>query len=216
VGYTNAGKSTLLNRLTGAEVYAENQLFATLDPTSRFLELPSGRQVLLTDTVGFIRNLPHHLVAAFRSTLEQVREADLLLHVVDSSHPEASEQMGAVEKVLTELEAAHLPTLVVLNKADQVKTPILEVGGEVIRISAFHDEDLLRLKEKIEQMLKQEHVEGTVDIPVERGEWISALYRHAEVLHSDVMDLTIQIQFRISRHEWERFPGELKSCLRLK
>ena len=89
VGYTNAGKSTLLNRLTGSDVLSEDRLFATLDPTSRFLRLPSGEQVLLTDTVGFIRRLPHHLVAAFRSTLEQVKEADLLLHVVDASHPEA-------------------------------------------------------------------------------------------------------------------------------
>src|SRR5690606_19432231 len=100
VGYTNAGKSTLLNRLTGADAYVENQLFATLDPTSRSLKLPNGREVIVTDTVGFIRNLPHDLVAAFRATLEEVKEADCILHVVDSSSPVRDEQMRVVRQVL--------------------------------------------------------------------------------------------------------------------
>nr|WP_280139782.1 GTPase HflX [Lihuaxuella thermophila] len=215
VGYTNAGKSTLLNRLTGSEVYAENQLFATLDPTTRLLQLPSGKKVLLTDTVGFIRNLPHQLVAAFRSTLEQVTVADLLLHVVDASHPEAGEQMEAVEKVLKELGAAHLPILTVYNKADRTDlTPGRETDETSIHISAFDDQDILRLKEKIEQVIFHEQIEGRAEIPVERGEWISALYRSAEILSSKVTELSIQIEFRLPLHEFERLSPELKRYIR--
>src|SRR5271165_6343151 len=120
VGYTNAGKSTLLNRLTGAEVLAENKLFATLDPTTRRLRLPTNQNVLLTDTVGFIRKLPHGLVEAFKATLEEVVQADLLLHVVDASHPEAEAQIQAVEGVLKDIGADGKPTLMVFNKVDQL------------------------------------------------------------------------------------------------
>ncbi len=180
VGYTNAGKSTLLNRLTGAGVKEEDRLFATLDPTSRFLDLPSGEKVLLTDTVGFIRNLPHHLVAAFRSTLEQVREADLLLHVVDGSHPEAMEQMKAVDQVLDDLGAGEVPVLTVFNKADREAGAILSAEGETIRISAYDADDRERLKEKIDQVLNAVQIHGSAEIPVSRGEMISNLYRAAE------------------------------------
>lgn len=215
VGYTNAGKSTLLNRLTGANVLAENQLFATLDPTSRFLELPSGQHVLLTDTVGFIRNLPHQLVAAFRSTLEQVKEADLLLHVVDSSHPEAREQMEAVEKVLTELEAAHIPTLTVLNKADQAEQPRVEVSEkEIIRVSACNQEDLARLKQRVEQLLTQEKFVGRAILPVERGDWISTLYRAAEIISFKAEGLMMEIEFRLPKRQFERLSPEIRACIK--
>ena len=120
VGYTNAGKSTLLNTLTGADVLAENKLFATLDPTTRRLRLPTNQNVLLTDTVGFIRKLPHGLVEAFKATLEEVVQADLLLHVVDVSHPQAEEQFNAVDAVLKEIGADGKPTLMVFNKMDQL------------------------------------------------------------------------------------------------
>jgi GTP-binding protein HflX len=119
VGYTNAGKSTLLNTLTGAEVLAEDMLFATLDPTTRRLRLPSNQNVLLSDTVGFIRKLPHGLVEAFKATLEEVVEADLLIHVVDTSHPNAPQQMEAVNAVLSEIGAQEKPTLMVFNKIDK-------------------------------------------------------------------------------------------------
>jgi GTP-binding protein HflX len=122
VGYTNAGKSTLLNALTGAATLAEDMMFATLDPTTRRLRLPSNQSVLLTDTVGFIRKLPHRLVEAFKATLEEVVRADLLLHVVDISHPQAEEQILAVNAVLEEIGAAGKPTLMVFNKTDRLVT----------------------------------------------------------------------------------------------
>ena len=119
VGYTNAGKSTLLNALTGAAVLAEDKLFATLDPTTRRLRLPTNQNVFLTDTVGFIRKLPHGLVEAFKATLEEVVQAELLVHVVDVSHPQAAEQIAAVNQVLAEIGAGGKPTLMVFNKIDQ-------------------------------------------------------------------------------------------------
>src|SRR5207344_3554785 len=122
VGYTNAGKSTLLNKLTGADVLAKDILFATLDPTTRRLRLPTNQNVLLTDTVGFIRKLPHGLVEAFKATLEEVVQADLLLHVVDVSHPQAEEQILAVDAVLKEIGAQGKPVLMVLNKVDRLET----------------------------------------------------------------------------------------------
>lgn len=213
VGYTNAGKSTLLNRLTGAEVMEEDRLFATLDPTSRFLDLPSGEKVLLTDTVGFIQNLPHHLVAAFRSTLEQVREADLLLHVVDASHLEALEQMKAVERVLEELGASEIPVLTVFNKADQAKEKILTAEGETIRISAWNTSDRERLKEKVDAMLNATQVYGSAEIPVSRGEVISQLYQVAEVVHSEVSDLMLKVDFRLPLRRYDRMSPEMKAWI---
>src|SRR5947199_5671036 len=124
-GYTNAGKSSLLNRLTGAGVLVENALFATLDPTVRRAETPDGRLFTLADTVGFVRHLPHQLVEAFRSTLEEVAEADLVLHVVDGAHPDPLGQLAAVREVLAEIEAQHVPELVVVNKADATDTATL-------------------------------------------------------------------------------------------
>ena len=120
VGYTNAGKSTLLNSLSGADIYSADQLFATLDPTTRRITLPGGREVLVTDTVGFIQKLPTTLVAAFRATLEEIAEADLLLHVVDITHECAQEQVAAVMSVLAELGATELPIVTALNKVDRL------------------------------------------------------------------------------------------------
>ncbi|MDB6129155.1 MAG: GTPase HflX, partial [Verrucomicrobiales bacterium] len=130
VGYTNAGKSTLLNSLTGAEVLAEDKLFATLDPTTRRLRLPTNQNVLLTDTVGFIKKLPHGLVEAFKATLEEVVQADLLLHVVDVSHPQAEEQVLAVNTVLDEIGASGKPTIMVFNKIDR-----FDCGEKLERLS---------------------------------------------------------------------------------
>jgi GTPase len=150
VGYTNAGKSTLLNRLTSASTLTEDQLFATLDPTTKQLQLPSGMPVLITDTVGFIQNLPTTLVAAFRSTLEEVKEADLLLHVMDSTDENIDVYMDVVHRLLAELEAAHIPVIHVYNKKDRVPADGLVVHEEDLYISAFHEHDLQRVKDTID------------------------------------------------------------------
>jgi GTPase len=161
VGYTSAGKSTLLNALSGSDVYVDPKLFATLDPTTRRVTLPSGRGVLLTDTVGFIRHLPHHLVAAFRATLEETIVSDLLLHVVDISHPRSEEQIAAVNEVLQELGVASKPTVTVLNKIDRVKDTfrlreLVAQRPNHIYISALTGDGLPQLRAKIEQVLERE------------------------------------------------------------
>jgi GTP-binding protein HflX len=161
VGYTSAGKSTLLNALSGSEVYADPKLFATLDPTTRRINLPNNRPVLITDTVGFIRKLPTHLVAAFRATLEETIEADLLLHVVDASHPHMREQIDAVFTVLEDLGAAGKPTIMVLNKSDLVKDTyklrdMVAHERDAIYISALTGDGLPQLLQKIQQVLERE------------------------------------------------------------
>jgi GTP-binding protein HflX len=149
VGYTNAGKSTLLNRITGAEVLAENKLFATLDPTTRRLRLPTNQNILLSDTVGFIRKLPHDLVEAFKATLEEVVQADLLLHVVDVSHPQCDEQIEAVNAVLREIGAEGKATLMVFNKIDKAEPQtvrrLLELHHPSVAISAQSGEGVPQL-----------------------------------------------------------------------
>ena len=161
VGYTSAGKSTLLNALSGSEVFVDPKLFATLDPTTRRIELPNGRPILLTDTVGFIRKLPTHLVAAFRATLEEMGEAELLLHVVDASHPRMREQIEAVFMVLEDLGVAGKPMVTVLNKSDRVKDTyrlrdIVARERDTIYISALTGDGLLQLRQKIQQVLERE------------------------------------------------------------
>jgi GTP-binding protein HflX len=159
VGYTNAGKSTLLNTLTGAQILAEDLLFATLDPTSRRFRLPQGTQVVLTDTVGFIRHLPAALLKAFASTLEELSEADLLLHVIDRANPTWKEQAEVVDKLLHELDLAHIPCLRLYNKADLLEQRP-EPTGEAFSISATHSQGLEELLERIEAMFSKRASEG--------------------------------------------------------
>ncbi|MFP3391188.1 GTPase HflX [Brevibacillus sp. SIMBA_040] len=178
VGYTNAGKSTILNQLTGANTLQEDKLFATLDPTTRQLSLPSGLEVLLTDTVGFIQDLPTSLVAAFRSTLEGVKEADLILHVVDSHHPDLQVHMEVVYRILRELKAEEIPQLVVFNKADILpEGTYLPRTEESILISAMRQDDLRKLMERIESFALASFNEMTLKVPVERGDILSLLHR---------------------------------------
>jgi len=156
IGYTNAGKSTLLNGLTKSRVYVENKLFATLDPTSRRLRFPRERNILITDTVGFLRNLPQDLLDAFRATLEESKEAALLLHVIDLSHPRFEEQMEAVEKILEELELNRIPLLRVFNKVDKVDPEIANRLGQAfgaVCISALDPGTFPPLLEKVEEKL---------------------------------------------------------------
>lgn len=161
VGYTNAGKSTLLNKLTGAGVLEEDKLFATLDPTTRNLKLPSKQEILLTDTVGFIRKLPHHLIEAFRSTLEEAKYADIILHVVDASNPQVDEQMYIVYETLTNLEVKDKPIITAFNKQDKiVGESILRDfrADHIVRISAKHGDGLDGLQEVIEEVLRGQKV----------------------------------------------------------
>jgi GTP-binding protein HflX len=187
VGYTNAGKSTVFNALTGGEVLASERMFATLDPKLRQLSLPSRRKVLLSDTVGFIRNLPHSLVTSFRATLEEVERAELLLHIRDAASPTLVEQRAQVEAVLTELEVNKKPTLQVLNKIDLLHgTSVLEagvqVGGEVA-VSGMTGDGLQELLQAIDGALTADPLE-TVEfrIPQAEGRVIAALERGATTL----------------------------------
>lgn len=161
VGYTNAGKSTLLNTLTGAGVLEEDKLFATLDPTTRNLKLPSKQEILLTDTVGFIRKLPHHLIEAFRSTLEEAKYADIILHVVDASNPQVDEQMHIVYETLTNLEVKNKPIITAFNKQDQVEGEgILRDfrADHIVRISAKYGDGLEQLQRVIEEVLRGQKI----------------------------------------------------------
>ena len=161
VGYTNAGKSTLLNTLTGAGVLEEDKLFATLDPTTRNLKLPSKQEILLTDTVGFIRKLPHHLIEAFRSTLEEAKYADIILHVVDASNPQVDEQMHIVYETLTNLEVKNKPIITAFNKQDQVEGDgILRDfrADHIVRISAKYGDGLEQLQRVIEEVLRGQKI----------------------------------------------------------
>ncbi len=181
VGYTNAGKSTLLNSMTGATVYAADQLFATLDTTTRRLNLPGGKTVLLSDTVGFIQKLPTTLIAAFRATLEEVTQADILIHVVDLSHPNAREQIEAVEDTLAEIEVPRIPRILALNKADmwegQIPSDYWEHGyNAVIPVSAREGTGLATLIAEIEHILVEQMVEVSVHIPYKQGALLAQIH----------------------------------------
>ena len=186
VGYTNAGKSTLLNALSGANVYAANQLFATLDPTTRRVTLPGGREVLFTDTVGFIQKLPTALVAAFRATLEEIAEADLLLHVVDITHENAQQQAATVLQVLQEIQATGQPILTALNKVDQLPEPELIPGlladmPDAVAISALKGQGLDVLRERIDEVLTEELVQVEVMIPYQRGDLLGLFHQRGVI-----------------------------------
>jgi GTP-binding protein HflX len=192
VGYTNAGKSTLLNRLCGADVLVENRLFSTLDPRTRQLSLPGGETVLLTDTVGFVRKLPHQVVEAFRSTLEEVCESDLIVHVVDGSAPDFEGQVDAVRTVLGEIGAERVPELLVVNKADSVATLGVEACQEARLLMAAHEGSVMvsaRTGEGIDQLLvamgDRLRVGDRVielEIPWTRGDVLAAVHREGEIV----------------------------------
>lgn len=182
VGYTNAGKSTLLNRLSGAGVLAEDRLFATLDPTTRKIELPNGNECLMTDTVGFIQKLPTQLVASFRATLEEINDSSLLIHLVDISHPLAKEQMEAVDSVLAELSVEHIPQLIVWNKIDRADKESMRRAeaasrGDVVCISAFTGEGVDALCKAIQEKLKDSLVWVDVLVPYMKGEFVNVVHR---------------------------------------
>ena len=205
VGYTNAGKSTLLGRLSGAEVVVADQLFATLDPMTRRISLPSGRGALLTDTVGFIQKLPAMLVAAFRATLEEVAEADLLLHVVDISHPQALAQARAVRATLEEVGAESIPVVTALNKVDRLSDPReaeawIDEFDRAVTVSAATGAGLPALLAAIEHELYQGMVPVDVGLPYEAGRLLSLMHEHGRVDRTEHTGSMIHVVGRVPRH----------------
>ncbi len=211
VGYTNAGKTTLLNRLTGAAATAQNQLFTTLDPLARRLRLPAGETVVLTDTVGFLHHLPHHLIEAFKATLEETRDADLLLHVLDASHPLVSEHAAAVEEVLAGLQMKDKSTMTVLNKCDRIadaqRVAALELAYQPsAATSATTGQGLEALLSLIEHQLGLLLVEpASLRIPAERSDLVALIYRSGQVVRRQELDGSVELLARI--------PGTLKALL---
>lgn len=215
VGYTNAGKSTLLNALSGAGVFVEDKLFATLDPTTRRITLPNGQKVLLTDTVGFIQKLPTQLVAAFRATLEELGEADLLLHVLDITHPNAAEQAETVSRVLDELGLGDKPVLTALNKIDKIAaeaqsglvTPevleavrkVAEPYEDMVAISAEQGTGLEQLLAKIAEVLGREMVDITVLLPYSAGDLATLFHERGQVEAEEYRKEGTRIKGRLPR-----------------
>jgi GTP-binding protein HflX len=200
-GYTNAGKSSLLNRLTGAGVLVENALFATLDPTVRKARTPSGRVFTLTDTVGFVRRLPHQLVEAFRSTLEEVAEADLILHVVDGSHPDPEGQLQAVRQVFAEIGAQGVPEVVVVNKAD-VTDPIVlsrlqRKERHLVAVSALTGEGLPQLLQVLEDEVPRFDTVIEVVLPYASGGLVSRIHDEGEILSEEHLETGTRLKARV-------------------
>jgi GTP-binding protein HflX len=205
-GYTNAGKSTLMNALTRSDVVVANQLFATLDPTVRKIQLPSGRGATLSDTVGFVSKLPHDLVEAFRSTLEEVARATLIVHVADASSPELANQIDAVREVLAEIGAARIPEVLALNKIDRLSETerarvASRIEGDAIPISAVTGENLDRLMERIEDALPRFPVDVTILVPWGREDVTAMLYRNAEVLSEEARADGTLVHARVNERE---------------
>ena len=220
VGYTNAGKSTTMNALlnvSNAEadksVFEKNMLFATLETSTRQIQLPDNKQFLLTDTVGFVSKLPHQLVKAFRSTLEEVTEADLLLHVVDLSHPEFQAQIEITNKVLDELGVKETPMVYVYNKADLVDNEFTPSTQEAVRISAKNLTNIDTLINSIKSHLFHHYVKETFLIPYDKGNIISYLNDHATVFETEYLDNGTLITVECSDQDVERFHQYKKSSL---
>ncbi len=209
VGYTNAGKSTLLKALSGSEVFCEDKLFATLDPLTRRCELDKGIEVCVTDTVGFIKKLPHQLVEAFRSTLEEAVFADILLHVCDGSSDELFQQMQAVDEVLTQIGASNIPTITVVNKVDAINGES-EPVKDGIYISARNGTGVDTLKKAIIEELKKMRQEATVTVPYARGDVLSYIHSKCKVISEEYGDEGTKIVFSAPNEEINRIISRLK------
>ena len=213
VGYTNAGKSTLLNALTGSDVFTKDLLFATLDTRTRRWQLPGWGPVLLSDTVGFIRDLPHHLVASFRATLEEARQADLLLHVADAANPAVVEQIAAAYKVLEELGIQQKDTLLVLNKADAVQDHVRLDGltqryPNAIPISARSGLGIANLEAAVSDALSSSFLDLDVEFGVDNGRMLAYLAANGEVLSKTFHDTRVVVHCRISQHFMSRMEND--------
>lgn len=213
VGYTNAGKSRLMSMLTGADVYIANQLFATLDTRTRRWEIPDFGTVLLSDTVGFIRDLPHHLVASFKATLAEARFAKLLLHVVDAASPSAEKHIASVNSVLKELGCDEKPTLLVLNQIDRLKDrSVLEVlkahHPRAVAVSAHTGEGLTDLRDQVAEILGSTVAAIVVMVPASNGKLIAYLNAHADIVRQEYVKDDVQITCYLPRHLMHRIEGE--------
>ena len=214
VGYTNAGKSTLLKRLSGDAVFIEDRLFATLDPTVRLVAFTPAHRVLLSDTVGFIRKLPHHLVASFKSTLDEVRDADLLLHVIDLSHPLFEEQIAIVNETLEEIGTQGKPTIHVFNKVDRVEnrsliTSVLSRFGNAVCISAERGINMNGLVSAVAELLEGTIVEETIRFKQDDYELMSQVHDEGEVLEKRYDGTSVFVRFRMDRARAERIKDAL-------
>ncbi len=211
VGYTNAGKSTLINALTDSNVYVADQLFATLDPTTRRVILPDNREILVSDTVGFIQKLPTTLVAAFRATLEEILEADLILHVVDTSHPGVLAHIETVEDTLAEIEASEVPRILVWNKMDRVVLdvpPLLEDSDSYeaeVRISAFTRDGFDELFESISQALAAQLKAMKLLLPYNRGDIVSHLFETGRVINQEHVAEGVVLDVQLPTFLYERY-----------
>jgi GTP-binding protein HflX len=211
VGYTNAGKSTLLNRLAKSDVYVADQLFATLDPTTRRVSMADGHIALFTDTVGFIQKLPTTLVAAFRATLEEIAEADLLIHVIDITHPQAHEQARAVYQTLTDIEADHIPILTALNKIDSLDNPehareAVSDFPSAVAISALTGEGIPELLQKAHSFLYEDYISMRIFLPYQEGGLVTLFHEQGQVDRLEQVAGGVEISGRI--------PGRLLSYFR--
>lgn len=211
VGYTNAGKSTLINAMSDSDVYVADQLFATLDPTTRRVVLPSNREILISDTVGFIQKLPTTLVAAFRATLEEILEADLILHVVDTSHPSVLAHIETVEDTLAEIDASDVPRILVWNKMDQVETdvpPLLEDNDAYlaeVRVSAKTQEGFEKLFQTVADALASQLKSMKLLLPYERGDIVSQLFEAGRVEQQDHVAEGVILEVKIPAFLYERY-----------
>lgn len=204
VGYTNAGKSTLLNFLTDAGVLEEDKLFATLDPTTRNYTMDSGQQVLFTDTVGFIRKLPHHLIDAFRSTLEEAKYADIILHVVDAANPKAYQQMYVVYNTLQKLEVKDKPVVTVFNKQDLPNAEMIKdlKADRTVKISAKHGDGINELLDAIESILKEQKIYIEQIIPYEEAGRIQTIRKYGQLLKEEYREDGIFISAYLPKEKW--------------
>lgn len=210
VGYTNAGKSTLLNRLTGASVLEEDKLFATLDPTTRGLKLPSGQEVLLTDTVGFIRKLPHHLIEAFKSTLEEAKYADMILHVVDVSNPQMDEQMYTIYETLQNLDVKDKVVITAFNKQDRLtEVPIIRdfKADHIANISARTGQGLDALQSVIEQILRERKIEISRTYSYADAGKIQLIRKYGELLEEEYREDGIFVHAFVPKELYEKIEG---------
>jgi GTP-binding protein HflX len=210
VGYTNAGKSSLLRALTGADVYVADQLFATLDTTTRRVDLPNGHPLLLTDTVGFVRKLPHRLVESFKATLEEAVLADFLVHVIDASHAKAEEFRATTQEVLRELGADPSRMLEVFNKIDAVADPdrreaLRRAHPEAVFVSTLTGEGLDTLRSRMADLLAGRMTQVDLALPLDRADLLAQVHAHGRVLEAEYGDAAVQIRASLPRRVLHRF-----------